>query len=127
MSNAEGWSDAAKQALLLVPNLIKLYGRLMSDRRVPLRARALAMATLGYTALPIDIVPDFVPVLGQIDDVVVVALGLRRLAEVAGPELLNEHWDGDQPVLESVQAVVEAVAAVAPRRIRSLLEWAAPL
>jgi uncharacterized membrane protein YkvA (DUF1232 family) len=127
VSNADQWSDAAKQAVLLVPNLIKLYGRLMSDRRVPLRARALAMATLGYTALPIDIVPDFIPVLGQIDDVVIVALGLRRLAEVAGPELLSEHWDGEEPVLESVQAVVEAVAAVAPHRIRRLLQWAAPL
>ena len=59
------WRDVARQAIELAPNLVKLYGRLIADRRVPLRARVLAMATLGYTVSPIDLIPDFVPFLGK--------------------------------------------------------------
>jgi uncharacterized membrane protein YkvA (DUF1232 family) len=127
MADRTAWADAAKQALALAPNLLKLYGRLVADSRVPLRARALALATLGYTASPIDLVPDFVPFLGQIDDIVIVAAGLKRLAEAAGPEIMVEHWDGELPVLESVQSVVEAAAVLAPRPLRTLLERVAPL
>lgn len=123
----DDWKDAARQAAALVPNLLKLYGRLVRDNRVPLRARALALATLGYTVSPIDLIPDFVPFLGQVDDIIVVASGLKRLADAAGTEILEEHWDGEQPVLESVQALVEAAAALAPPPLRRALEWAAPL
>jgi uncharacterized membrane protein YkvA (DUF1232 family) len=121
------WRDVARQAIELAPNLVKLYGRLVVDRRVPLRARVLALATLGYTVSPIDLIPDFVPFLGQVDDIIVVASGLQRLADAAGPEILAEHWDGETPVLESVQSLVEAAAALAPRQLRRALEWAAPL
>lgn len=127
MPTRDEWKDAARQAAALVPNLLKLYGRLVADSRVPLRARALALATLGYTVSPIDLIPDFVPFLGQVDDIIVVASGLKRLADAAGTEILEEHWDGEQPVLESVQALVEAAAALAPPPLRRALEWAAPL
>ena len=113
--------------MALAPNLLKLYARLVRDPRVPLRARLLALATLGYTVSPVDLVPDIIPLLGQVDDIVIVASGLRRLAEAAGPEIMAEHWDGDEPVLDSVQAVVDAAAGLAPRPLRRLLEWAAPL
>jgi len=126
MASTQDWKDAAREAAALAPNLLKLYWRLVADPRVPLRARALALATLGYTLSPIDLVPDFVPFLGQIDDIIVVASGLRRLAEAAGPEILAEHWDGDGSVLESVQAVVETAASLAPAPLRRALEWAAP-
>lgn len=127
MAELSQWRDAGRQALALAPNLVKLYGRLVRDPRVPWRARLLALATLGYTVSPVDVVPDIVPIIGQVDDIVIVASGLRRLAEAAGPEIMAEHWDGDEPVLESVQAVVELAAGLAPRPLRRLLEWAAPL
>ncbi len=127
MPTREEWKDAARQAAALAPNLLKLYGRLVADSRVPFRARVLALATLGYTISPIDLIPDFVPFLGQVDDIIVVASGLKRLADAAGTEILEEHWDGGQPVLESVQALVDAAAALAPPPLRRALEWAAPL
>ena len=127
MVESSGWRDAGRQALALAPNLLKLYARLVRDPRVPLRARLLALATLGYTVSPVDLVPDIIPLLGQVDDIVIVASGLRRLAEAAGPEIMAEHWGGDEPVLDSVQAVVDAAAGLAPRPLRRLLEWAAPL
>lgn len=121
------WRSVLRQGAALVPNLLKLYWRLVQDPRVPMRARVLALATLGYTVSPLDLVPDFVPFLGQVDDIVIVASGLKRLAEAAGPEIMEEHWDGSEPVLESVQTVVEAAAGLAPRPLRRVLEWAAPL
>lgn len=117
----------ARQAIELAPNLVKMYGRLLADSRVPVRARLLALATLGYTVSPIDLIPDFLPFLGQVDDIIIVASGLKRLADAAGPGILEEHWDGERPVLETVQALVEAAAALAPRPLRQALEWAAPL
>lgn len=121
------WRQVTRQVIDLAPNLVKLYGRLMADPRVPWRARVLAVATLGYTVSPIDLIPDFVPFLGQVDDIIVVAAGLKRLADAAGPEILAEHWDGERPVLETVQSLVDAAAALAPRPLRQALEWAAPL
>ena len=127
MASRQEWKEAALGAAALAPNLLKLYGRLVADKRVPLRARALALATLGYTLSPIDLVPDFIPFFGQVDDIIVVASGLKRLADAAGPEILDEHWDGDGSVLDAVQSVVEAAAALAPPPLRRALEWAAPL
>ena len=127
MASSEQWKDAARRAASLAPNLVKLYGRLVADNRVPLRARALALATLGYTLSPIDVVPDFVPFLGQLDDIIVIASGLKRLTDAAGADIIAEHWDGEEGVLESVQSVVEAAAALAPPPLKRALEWAAPL
>ena len=58
------------------------------------------MALLAYVAMPIDIVPDFIPVAGQLDDAIVVALGLLAVLRSAGPELLCEHWRGPQRSLD---------------------------
>lgn len=68
-----------------------LFRRLIADARVP-RGRKLAIvALLGYLAMPIDLVPDFIPVAGQLDDAILVALVLRWLLRGGGPQLVREH------------------------------------
>jgi uncharacterized membrane protein YkvA (DUF1232 family) len=73
-----------------------------SHPRVPWRKKALLVALAGYLALPFDLVPDFIPVAGQLDDVVVVALVLRSLVRGGGEPIVREHWPGPENSLAIV-------------------------
>src|SRR3954451_9996953 len=77
-----------------IPDCLVLFKRLLGDPRVP-RARKLLLApALVYLAVPIDLVPDFIPIAGQLDDVAVVALALRSVLRSAGEGPVREHWPG---------------------------------
>jgi uncharacterized membrane protein YkvA (DUF1232 family) len=89
-------------ALRLLPDLVRLVRRLAADRRLPRGVRIRLWLLLAYLLMPIDVVPDFVPVLGYADDAVVVALGLRAVVRSAGAEALTRHWPGDPAGLEVV-------------------------
>ena len=77
-----------------VPDCVVLFRRLLADERVPRRRKWLVAALIGYLAMPFDLVPDFIPVAGQLDDAIAVALVLRTLLRSGGPEILREHWPG---------------------------------
>jgi uncharacterized membrane protein YkvA (DUF1232 family) len=77
-----------------IPDCIVLFKRLLGDPRVPRRRKLLLGACVAYLALPFDLVPDLIPVAGQLDDAIVVVLVLRAVLQGAGPTLLAEHWPG---------------------------------
>ena len=77
-----------------IPDCAVLSRRLLADRRVPRSRKLLIVGLIGYLAMPIDLVPDFIPVAGQLDDAIVVALVVRAVLRSAGRELLQEHWPG---------------------------------
>jgi uncharacterized membrane protein YkvA (DUF1232 family) len=77
-----------------VPDCVVLVRRLMRDPRVPRRRKLVLALVAVYLLVPIDLVPDFIPVAGQFDDAIVVAFALRGLARGAGVALLREHWPG---------------------------------
>ncbi len=83
-----------RDALRLLPDLLRLLRRLVADRSLPRGVRLRVVFLLVYLASPIDLVPDFVPILGYADDVVVVALVLRSVIRRAGPGALRRHWPG---------------------------------
>jgi uncharacterized membrane protein YkvA (DUF1232 family) len=85
-----------RAALRLVPDLVRLVRRLAADPTLPRGIRIRLALLLGYLLLPVDLVPDVVPVLGWADDVVVVAWALRTVVRRAGPEALERHWPGDE-------------------------------
>ena len=89
-------------ALRLLPDLIRLVRRLAADRDLPRGVRVRLWLLLAYLLMPIDLVPDFVPVLGYADDAVVVALALRSVVRSAGAEALARHWPGDQAGLDVI-------------------------
>jgi uncharacterized membrane protein YkvA (DUF1232 family) len=110
------------EALLLVPNVAKLLFRLLRDKRVP-RKRRLAMAVVGaYVASPVDLVPDFIPVLGTLDDLVVMAFAVDYLLRASPPEVLEEHWDGTADGLELVRGTAEWGVEMLPGRLRRLVQ-----
>ncbi|MDP8958143.1 MAG: YkvA family protein, partial [Actinomycetota bacterium] len=100
-------SSWAREAVLALPNLLKLIGRLMRDPRVPLRTRAFALAILAYLVSPIDLIPDALPVLGQADDLFLAAMALQHLLNGVGEEVVREHWDGSGDVLDLIRGVLD--------------------
>lgn len=98
----------------------KLLYRLATDNRVPSRTRLLSLAALAYTLLPIDLIPDSIPILGKVDDFGLVAIALVRLVNDAGPEVVREHWDGDDETLEAFLNAVAFLDSLIPARVRRL-------
>ena len=78
------------QVLLHLPNFARLYWRLFRDRRVPTLPKALLVLTVVYVVSPLDVIPDFIPVIGEMDDVVVVLSGLWLFIRLCPPELVRE-------------------------------------
>lgn len=95
-------TTSIRTLLRLLPDTLRLVHGLARDREIPRSARWPAWLLLAYLAVPIDIVPDFIPVLGYADDVIVVAVVLRRLTRRAGTAKLAEHWPGDAAGLDGL-------------------------
>ncbi len=105
-----------------VPAFLKLLGRLARDPRVSKVDKAIVAATLVYLVSPIDLVPDWVvPVVGQVEDLALLALALSRLVNNAGIDVLLDHWDGDPGSLHAALDALDGAAALLPAPIRSLL------
>ena len=93
---------AAKELATLLPNLILLFKDLLRDERVPRRSKiALGIAAVWLLS-PIDLLPEFLPVIGPLDDAVVAALVLRYLVKRSGPDVMRDHWRGEPATLDTI-------------------------
>jgi uncharacterized membrane protein YkvA (DUF1232 family) len=86
----------------ILPDLLRLVARLARDTSLPRGVRVRLWLLLGYLALPIDLIPDFLPVLGYADDAIVVAIVLRSTMRRAGPEAIARHWPGTPDGLAAI-------------------------
>jgi uncharacterized membrane protein YkvA (DUF1232 family) len=91
-----------RDAMRLLPDLLRLLKRLSTDPTLPRGVRLRLALLLAYLALPIDLIPDFIPVLGYADDAVIVALVLRSVVRRAGTAALTRHWPGTPEGLAAV-------------------------
>lgn len=107
----------AAELLFALPDLIVLIFRLLRDRRVPLRAKVKLAVFAAYFASPIDLVPDVIPVVGRMDDLIGAALVLRDLLTVTPKEVVHSHWSGNEDVIELIQTVLEVAPEILNRRI----------
>ncbi len=87
-------TTSIRDALRLVPDVIRLLRRLASDQTLPRGVRFRLWLLLAYLISPIDLIPDFIPVIGYADDAIVVAIALRSVSRSAGPIALQRHWPG---------------------------------
>lgn len=90
-------------ALRLLPDTVVLLRRLAADPQLPRGVRVRLLLLLVYLILPIDLVPDFIPVLGYADDAIIVVIALRSVARGAGPDALDKHWPGTPEGLHAVR------------------------
>lgn len=100
-----GRRTAARALAGFIPDCLVLLRRLLGDKRIPRRRRLVLFALVAYLAFPVDLVPDFIPIAGQLDDVIIAALALRYVLRAGGPELLREHWPGPEASLNAVLRV----------------------
>jgi uncharacterized membrane protein YkvA (DUF1232 family) len=98
-----GRKGDARALVRLVPDCVVLFKRLLTDPRVDWWRKAILVLVIAYVASPIDLVPDFVPIAGQLDDAILVVLAIRLLLRGGGPRLLSEHWPGPARSLEFIR------------------------
>ncbi|HET6890342.1 MAG TPA: YkvA family protein [Pyrinomonadaceae bacterium] len=110
-----------KNLLLFIPNLILLCVRLMRDSRISSTDRALVAAAVIYAIIPLDLIPDMIPFVGQIDDLYLIALTLVRLLDRADPRVVRQHWNGGGDVVDLVESMVTITSKLLPKRIRRVL------
>ncbi|HTL94636.1 MAG TPA: YkvA family protein [Gemmatimonadaceae bacterium] len=108
-------------AIRQIPAYLRLLWGLMTDERVSTMDKLLVGAAIGYVIMPFDLIPDFIPVIGQVDDIYVIMLALDRLISHAGADVLVDHWDGDPRELtpKSLEAVLLAAAFFLPFSTRT--------
>lgn len=93
---------AMKSALRLLPDLMRLLKRLAADPGLPRGVRIRLWALLAYLVMPIDLIPDFVPVIGYADDAIIVAVALRSVIRRSGAEAIRRHWPGTPDGLAAI-------------------------
>jgi len=106
-----------------LPNFLRLLYGLISDPRVAVLDKVLVFGAIAYIITPIDLIPDFIPFLGEVDDVYLLVLALQRLMSNAGRIVLLDHWGGAPEDLSdlNLRGALSAAAFFLPRRIRRRL------
>ena len=91
-----------RDAVKALPQIAKLAWRVVRDDRIPMWIRGGLVGTAAYLVLPFDLIPDWIPVLGQMDDLLVMTIGVRMLLRRVPERILTEHWDGDSQLLSKI-------------------------
>ncbi|HUF15319.1 MAG TPA: YkvA family protein [Acidimicrobiia bacterium] len=109
-------------AVMMMPNIVKLIARLLKDPRVPRRAKITLGLAAAYVASPIDLIPELIPVVGWADDVLIVMFAIDSLIQRAGPDVVDELWDGPGDLLSLVRDVVGLARNVMPKRLGQIID-----
>lgn len=108
-------------AIYLIPNFLKLLYRLFKDSRVPTAEKAFLIGAIVYVISPLDLIPDVIPFVGQVDDLYLVALTLLRMLNRSPAEVVREHWDGGGDIARVVGRIAQAASFILPKRIANVL------
>jgi len=95
-----GRKGSARELASFVPHLVGLFRRLLGDPEVPRRAKVWLWVGVVWIASPIDLIPEFIPIVGPLDDMLVAAIVLRRLVRASGADVIRRHWRGGEGSLE---------------------------
>lgn len=108
-----------KDLLLLLPRLARMIASLLADRQVPTAAKVALVAVAVYLASPVDLIPDFIPFLGYLDDVLLVAVVVDGLLNYLDRSLLLKYWPGGVASLDATAAVARRLARWVPGRLKA--------
>lgn len=119
-----GAKRTVMQIVRQLPAYLRLLMGLMTDNRVAMVDKALVVGAVAYILMPLDLIPDFIPFLGQVDDVFLLTTALQRLIHQAGRRVVLSHWSGDPDELADLNLtrVLAAAAFFLPARMRRRLK-----
>ncbi|HZS46393.1 MAG TPA: YkvA family protein [Blastocatellia bacterium] len=107
--------------LLFIPRLLKLLFKLLRDKRVSNLDKAILAGAIIYVISPLDFIPDFIPFIGQVDDIYIVALAILRLINRSGENVVAQHWDGDIDIKELAETIVNLAVVFLPKKVGDAL------
>jgi uncharacterized membrane protein YkvA (DUF1232 family) len=110
-----------KEAMLALPRMVALIPKLMADERVPGRTKVALAGLAVYLATPWDVIPDFIPVLGQLDDAVALLLLVDGMLNLVDDAVLVEHWTGEVETLRRLQMLARIASRWTPARLKRFL------
>ncbi|HEX4947294.1 MAG TPA: DUF1232 domain-containing protein [Blastocatellia bacterium] len=110
-----------KNVIYLIPNFLKLLFRLFKDGRVPAAEKAFLLGAIAYVITPIDLLPDVIPFVGQVDDLYLVSLTLLRLLNRTPAEVIRQYWEGGGDIARIVSRIAQAATFILPKRIANIL------
>ncbi|MEJ7622428.1 MAG: YkvA family protein [Pyrinomonadaceae bacterium] len=113
--------DRMRGFLMFLPNLVRLLGRLLKDSRVATADKALFLGAIVYVISPIDLIPDILPFIGQVDDLYVVALSLLRLINRTDDAVITEHWAGGGDIVSLANSIAGLAPKILPKRVSRVL------
>jgi len=109
---------ALKQLVLFAPNVVMLTAALAADKRVPVRMKASLAAAAIYFASPVDLIPDWIPVLGQLDDALLAVVVLDAILNCVDHDIVMEHWRGSPRALAIGGRLAGRLSFFVPRRLK---------
>lgn len=107
--------------LMFLPNMVKLLARLLKDTRVPTAEKALFLGAIVYVISPLDLIPDILPFVGQVDDLYVVALTLLRLVNRTDESVVRQHWSGGGDIIALTDSIASIAPKILPKRVSRVL------
>lgn len=129
---AKGWTQnkggklggKLGEYLFMLPDFFILVCRLAVDKRVPTKQKLMAGGIVAYVIMPLDIIPDFIPVIGHVDDLVLVVMGLNMVLNEIDPKILADNWSGEGDVLEQMKKVTATAEAFLDKNIlQRIKKW----
>lgn len=110
-----------RNLLMFFPNMVKLCGKLLGDKRVSTADKALFAGAIIYAIMPFDLIPDMIPFVGQMDDAYLIALALLRLVNHADESIVRSHWTGGGDIVSLASSVANIAPMFLPKRITRVL------
>jgi len=121
MSEAKKMKRKMRELLLFIPNLMGLLIGLLRDERVSQADKAILAGIIMYVIVPLDIIPDFIPFIGQVDDSYLLAISILRLLNRADRRIIRDHWKGQRDIKELVDSIVRIAEFFLPKPVKNVL------
>jgi len=121
MSEPRKMRKKMRELLLFIPNLMGLLIGLLRDERVSQADKAILAGIVMYVIVPLDVIPDFIPFIGQIDDSYLLAISILRLLNRADRRVVMDHWKGERDIKELVDSIAKIAEFFLPKPVKNVL------